>query len=380
MSLEQALVGGLLNRGGDDDGEAAAASAAAEIEADQKLRAEQEAEYDRIFNGAPAEAAESEKVEEPGEAAAEEAVAEAPAEPEKPAESAGAPEHWSQADKDKFAALPDSHKQWFLDVRKGIERNADTKYQEAGEIRRSYEAVDQALAPLDATLKEHGISKGDAVGRLVRAHQALVADPSSGLAVIAEQYVPKHLHGSDQARDIVRKVAAGLGVNIGGGLPAATADQAQQRGAVDPAQVAEQVALQVERRIVFRGAQSKLEAFTGATDGAGQLKHPHYAQVKHVMAAMLGEAAEAGRPMSLEDAYAQAVYTRPELREAMIKADRDAAAKAADEARRSKVANARNAGTPQTRSAPAAREDPHAGKSLREAQEAEYDRIFGAAH
>lgn len=376
MSLEQALAGGLLNRGGDDDGEAAAASAAAEIEADQKLRAEQEAEYDRIFNGAPAEAAESEKVEEPGEAAAEEAVAEAPAEPEKPAESAGAPEHWSQADKEKFAALPDSHKQWFLDTRKGIESSADRR---VDELRRSYGAVDQALAPIEAVLQGHGISKGDAVGRLVRAHQALVADPSSGLAVIAEQYIPKHLHGSDQAKDIVRKVAAGLGVNIGGGLPAATADQAQ-RGAVDPAQVAEQVALQVEQRIVFRGAQSKLEAFTGATDGAGQLKHPHYAQVKHVMAAMLGEAAEAGRPMSLEDAYAQAVYTRPELREAMIKADRDAAAKAADEARRSKVANARNAGTPQTRSAPAAREDPHAGKSLREAQEAEYDRIFGAAH
>jgi hypothetical protein len=58
-------------------------------------------------------------------------------------------------------------------------------------------------------------------------------------------------------------------------------------------------------------------------------------------------------------------------------AEQEAAAKAADEARRSKVASAKAAGTPQTKSAPARVPDDHSKKDLTQLLEDAWDAAHG---
>ncbi|HUU25589.1 MAG TPA: hypothetical protein VMW68_08525 [Methyloceanibacter sp.] len=313
------------------------------------------------------------------------------------------PEHWSKEDKDFLAALPDdASRAKVQEWRKGIERAADSKFQEAGEIRRAHEQIETALEPLGAVLQQHGISKADAVSRLVTSEQMIRADLGAGLARVAGQYGGQ-IAGSDQAVNVVRQVAQALGVEIGGaatvggaqpGAHQAGGDKEQAlsggaeqpvqhqasgtNGAIDPAQLAEQAARRVwheqQQAAAMESAQQALTAFTEAKGEDGQLTHPHYERVKGAMRGILMAAANANQKVTLEQAYEQSTWTEPELRQARIKADQEAAAQADAASRRSKAAKSQNARTPRSRgvSVPEIEVEEDMGKIMSDT----YDRII----
>lgn len=324
------------------------------------------------------------EVEELPETPAEEPAEAAAPEPVEP--SVAAPEHWSAADKDRFAKLPtDDARKTLLDWRTQIETGAQAKFTEAATMRKEADEIGAALRPLDQIIQQHGISKADAVARLVGADQLLRQDLGQGLSAILSGY-GRQLAGTDQARTIVRQVAQALGVEQG------QAGQSGDQPKVDPriselertvAEMRSQAQAQADQQLaqIRQSAQQRLQAFADAKAEDGSQKHQHFEAVKADMAALMASNREAGTPITLEDAYGRAVWSRPELREAMTKAQQEAAAKAADEARRSKVANAKAAGTPQTKSAPGRREagSDSAGKSTTALLEEQWDAAFGPA-
>lgn len=301
-----------------------------------------------------------------------------------------APEHWSQDDKARFAGLPDdTTRKTLLDWRTQIEKGAQEKFTEASAIRKEVDEIGEALRPIDSIIQQNGLSRADAVARLVGADQLLRQDLGQGISAIIQGY-GRSVAGTDQARQLVRQMAQQLGVEQGGQQQGEQPGDGQAKP--DPRiaalertvqEMRDQTQAQRDQQLaqIRQSAQTKLDSFVEAKAEDGTPKHPHYEAVKVVMGALMGSAREAGQMMTLEQAYEQAVWARPELREALTKAQQDAAAKAADEARRSKVAAAKAAGTPQTKSAPTRSADPSGGpvKDIGTLLEEGYDQLAGAA-
>lgn len=261
-----------------------------------------------------------------------------------------APEFWTSEDKAKFAALPDDTiRQTVLDWRTQIEKGAQEKFEAAAEARKFHDEVGRILAPFDGELQNAGLTRVDGIKRLVNAERLLRQNPQQGLQWLLDQY------GQGQfavvRRDAQPTAAQPAQQQTGNGnvneLVAQIVDQRFQA-----IQAAEE---QRQNAAVLQAAQETLQQFTDAKGEDGQPKYPHFEEVKVQMAALIQSGAASG----LEEAYEQAIWTRPALRERLTKAQQESAAKSVADAQRQAVAKAKAARTPKTASTsvPVADED-----------------------
>ena len=259
------------------------------------------------------------------------------------------PEHWSEEDKALLAKLPnDTARRDFLALYKRMETGANEKFEQAAEARKFHDEVGQLIAPFDAELQAAGLTRVDGIKRLVDAERLLRQNPQAGLQWLLDQYgagqyqiVPKGAHPQPNGKDNgVRDPR----------VDAILAERAEQERA---AQIAQQ------RQMVEQtnAAQTRIKEFAEAKDDAGNLKYPHFQAVRSTMGALIQGAVASGQQLSLEDAYQQAAWANPALREELTKAQQEAAAKSAAEQRKEAVRKARAASTPRTASQFAAIED-----------------------
>ena len=75
-----------------------------------------------------------------------------------------------------------------LDVRQSIERGYNRKFEDLAEERRQLSEWDSVFAPVEENLKLAGVSRVQAVQRLLAAQQMLERNPQQGLAYLAQQY------------------------------------------------------------------------------------------------------------------------------------------------------------------------------------------------
>ncbi|MDP6804614.1 MAG: hypothetical protein QF902_04690 [Rhodospirillales bacterium] len=101
-------------------------------------------------------------------------------EPEPEGVGTSAPEHWSQADKDNFASMPVEHREWFLGIRKSLERGYQEKFEETAGYRKEREALDEVFKPHDEEIALSGSDRVGAIRQLLAAHR---------------KTVPRHLEG-----------------------------------------------------------------------------------------------------------------------------------------------------------------------------------------
>lgn len=102
-----------------------------------------------------------------------------------------APEHWSNEDKEAFAALPDEAKPLALDWRKSIEAGYDTKFQELAADRKKiepYQGFDDVFAPYRHELDRQGLTPEAYVRQLMAVATDLQNDPASTLQRLAQTY------------------------------------------------------------------------------------------------------------------------------------------------------------------------------------------------
>lgn len=270
------------------------------------------------------------------------------------AQQVHAPDFWTEDDRQKFNALPDdTTRRTVLDWQKSIEKAARDKFNAADRARKLEEEIGRVMAPFDAELQAAGVSRIDAIKRLVGAERLLRQNPQEGLNWLISQY------GGGQF-EVVRKGArpeqtattpAAAQPNGNGHITEATIAQLvdQRFQNIFAAQQRQQEQAQIE------AAQTAIQEFAAATGEDGQPKHPHFEEVKGAMGALM----QSGAASSLDDAYEQACWTLPALREGLMKQRQEAAAKAASEAQRQAVAKAKAARTPNTasRAHPLAEED-----------------------
>lgn len=193
----------------------------------------------------------------------------------------------------------------------------------------------EALTPLRALASENKVPEGEVARRLVSAERFIRDKPSEAIAWIAQR--------------------SGLKVSIDG-APVATPSQPQADPVV--AQLHQKVS-QFER--MFEQQEqgrigSEIETFASAPG------HEHFAAVRQEMGLLMQAAIQAGRTMTLDQAYEKAVWSDPDIRTQLTSAQTvDAARKAKDRetAERARRGNLSLNGSPNGGTRPAPKADPN---------------------
>ena len=204
----------------------------------------------------------------------------------------------------------------------------------------------------------HQLSRREVWRRLEAGEKLLNSDPVAGLAWLAKDYGGK-LDESTRI-EMARRAAAELGYQTPAALSQAQSADYNRLRQMESQLRTHAAEIQRSQAAEQQRAAAQVEAF-------GRDK-PDFAALRPTMAALV----QAGEARDLEGAYdlARRVRGMPSSQDA---------ARAADEARRSKVAAAKNAGTPRTTSAPSRAVDPDAPvKSTKAMLEAAWDETVGA--
>ena len=263
------------------------------------------------------------------------------------------PEHWPAEWRERFEALPDDARGYALDLHRRFEQAHSERSQALAEREKELDgmaAVDAALGPWRETMRAQGLTDADAVTRLMEAQAALESDPESALAAIAEAY--------------------GLAAPAANAAP----DPRPPEREGELLDTLERYAAEQHELRLIAAMEAELDSRARAVDAAGAPRFPHFETVRPRLAALM----RSGSADSFEDAYEQAVWADPHLRQSALEA-RDAEMEARREsARKAEVAKARNAGRAALSGSEPARSAPPPARSHREELERVWDRMVGA--
>jgi hypothetical protein len=251
----------------------------------------------------------------------------APVEPEAPAVPAiEAPQHWAAQDKELFGKLPPDGQKFLLDRHKAMEGDYTRRMQEIAPLRKSAEQWQPYLQQIGATPEqafqaligmEHTLRTGTAEQKQ-HALRKLAADYQITLEQTAQPAADEYV--DPQVAALNQKLAQ---------LEAwkTSREQAEQH---------HQRQQQEQQRSEL---QSTITNFASTKDEAGAPAHPHFEVVKETMAALIGS----GQAPDLKTAYDMAVWARPDLRQQLLTAQQEAAAKKAAEEAKARAQKANTA-------------------------------------
>jgi len=312
------------------------------------MQASEEAESESEESSDEEEAA-PEETQASGESASEEEAGET----EEDEETADAspidpPQHWAEEHKEQFRNLPRTAQDFVLERHKQMEADYTRKTTEIADVRKAIEPVKQHL-------ELNGISEGDYISRLRAADQYLSQSPQEAIQWLAQSYgIDLSKFGQQQeseddefkdpyVQQLEEKVR-----NLEG--------QFQSRQ-------------QQEQQASQQQVEQQVQEFANATDEQGNPKHPHFPDVRPYMGALLNS----GAAKDMEEAYEQAVWARPELRQQLLDQQRKDAAQQAEKQRKEKAAKAKKAATPASSGTTA--ETPETPADLRSDLERTFDQL-----
>lgn len=231
------------------------------------------------------------------------------------------PAHWSQLERDRFAALPKEIQPILLEKVTNLERGYQEKFQTLAEAKRVHDEVGQIFAPLAGDLQRYRMTNVDAIKYLVATQQAMRRDPAGTLRALAKDYGIDL--GTMAANPGAAAPAAGqpAGSEAFGYLdPRAEQDIAALRAQVTPLTQTVQTLTQAiqasanqQREAAFQNAVAAANEFANAKGPDGKALHPYYADVREAMA----ELWEKGVVKSLPEAYELACQRNPEVKAAL---------------------------------------------------------------
>lgn len=258
------------------------------------------------------------------------------------------PQHWAEEDKQVFRDAPQEAQEFLLRRHRDMEADYTRKSQEVAEVRK-------ALEPIKQSLELNGMSEGDYITRLRAADQYLSNSPQEAIQWLANSYgVDLSQFGQSQeseddefkdpyVQQLERKVQ-------------------ELEGKFQSREQQEQQASQQQ-------LQQQVNEFANATDEQGSPKHPHFEAVKTHMGALM----QSGAAGTLEEAYDQAVWARPDLREQLLESQKREAAQQEEQRRKEKAQKAKKATTPA--SSGTTTEAPEAPADLRSDLERQFDKL-----
>ena len=247
------------------------------------------------------------------------------------------PEHWPEADRAAFAALPDDAKEFLLRRAKETDADYTRKTQELAEQRKQLAPLKDVSDAWGDYFQQLGVDPAFAINTMLGTERILrhgtPAEKQQAFAQLARDY------GVEQQAQDAEAAQASVPENNDPALSGIK----QQLGTLQ--QQMQMQALQ-QRQQQNAEIQGKIDDFATATDAKGQPRHPYFPEVRAAMGALI----QSGQAQDLEQAYDMAVWARPELREKMLSAHEaqqlEARSKKAAKARKSARANLKGDGAP----------------------------------
>lgn len=206
------------------------------------------------------------------------------------------PAHWPDERKKAFSSIKeDNAKKLVLEMSKDMEAAHTKRSQEVAETRRQ---IDSALEPLQPVLQKAGLDSVSGVRELVKHYQdlqpwvqGLQQRPKETIQALAKQYGVEP--DSLEADEYVDPDTKALKEEI-----------TQLKGYLNQQ-------AQVQQQTQQQTYQQQIQEFASASDEGGNPKHPHFETVRNEMSRLLS----GGLAQTMDEAYEQAVYLRPDLRD-----------------------------------------------------------------
>lgn len=265
-----------------------------------------------------------------------------------------APDRWSAEWKAQFTTLPREAQKLLLDRESEYAKGFDQKSQEAANLKRQYEPLEQILAPRRQAWAMQGMDEGRAISQLLA-----LSD-----------------YAANKPEEFIHWFASQRGINLA--QPAAEGAAPAQPSAPDIAPIVNKV--QYLEQTIQQQQQAEMQRQIMAFKSSPG--HEHFEDVRTEMARMM----QSGIATDMQDAYEKASWASPAVRAKILAAEKAQAesARKADEAKRVEAAKQaalkakKAAGTTVTSKATLNGGAP-APASMREGLFAEYDRLHGAA-
>lgn len=215
-----------------------------------------------------------------------------------------APKAYKQEYQESFKTLSPEWRKYLIDREKQVERG----FSEQGNKLSSYKWADDAFSTRQERLGQMGFTKAqEYIEHLTAIDDALAKDPVGTLRALSEAY-GVDVNNNDQISNSFAKRIAEMEQSL-----------ANQQAYI--------------RQQQTQTANQAFEDFTNAKDDAGNLKHPHWEDVRSDMANLI----QKGICTTLEDAYERAIWSNKDVREKMIaaqaKAELNSKVAAADKAK-----------------------------------------------
>ena len=284
-----------------------------------------------------------------------------------------APKHWPKDRRDQFAMLPDEAKRIILERNKEANIAVTKAQQEAAQARRTHEAYSGLFTDdHKRQMREAGMDELGAVRYLVQQHDALNRDPVGFIkAVIANAGIkPEQLFGPAAAGQ--QPAAQPAAPEEAEWVDPAVAKALERLARLEEQETARQRAAeqhrQSEQQRFNRWFAEQCNAFENAIGDDGNPKYPHLpAVINDVIRLVQSDPAAKSLLLSrpaeaLENAYNQALYLNPDIRQQLIEADFERRQSAADA--QNAVKKAQAAAT--RKGSPGASGQAHAGRMSRE--------------
>lgn len=230
------------------------------------------------------------------------------------------PSDWPQDWQDKFAKLDsDEGRQLLIDQYKSMQADYTRKTQEISDVRK-------AIEPIKEQLDLNGISEGQYIRQMVAADRKLNESPVEGIQFLMQKYgiSADDLSGQSEDDEFSDPQVSQLKQEVN-----QLKQQLQQRD-------------QQQQQASEQEIQQQVQSFANETDESGNLKHPDFEHLKPAMAGLI----QTGYAKSLADAYEQAKWADPQIREKLLAEQQRQASQETEAQRKEKAKKAKQARTP----------------------------------
>lgn len=212
------------------------------------------------------------------------------------------PVNWSQEDKDAFLELDEKSRKLYLKRYKEMEGGFTKKSQSLAEERRVAENFKKAIAQHEEHLRSIGVDPFSAVDKLLTTERLLRTGTPGQKAealqkIIADYQIQMHQEAVAQSNQDP----------MDSQLKALWEEQAKTRQYL--AYLENEKKNQDDQKIL-----NQITTFSSSKDENGNLKYPHFEDVREKMGALIN----AGLAKSLEDSYEQAILLNDDLRKEYI--------------------------------------------------------------
>ena len=191
-------------------------------------------------------------------------------------------QHWSNEDKERFAALDDGAKEFVLDRAKALEKTQLQKHRELDAQARQYDAVMGALAPFKEQMARSGVQPEQAIAQLASRWTQLNQAPGEAVGELLRQYGPSL--GEEDARNLAHTLLTAKGLSTDALLDEHSPELDSPEAKAIAELKREIQELKAEARSSREQSQQSqeseadraMQAFVAAQNDDGTPKHPHF--------------------------------------------------------------------------------------------------------